>query len=96
MYLIAFVEKIPIDKKIPEMVDLTPDYVITFNYTNTYETLYKKGEVYHIHGKTDVTRSAEENDMVLGMRKTRGQTLPYSKNFHSVFKNIREMMLTNI
>ena len=67
LYLIAFVEKIPIDKKIPEMVDLTPDYVITFNYTNTYETLYKKGEVYHIHGKTDVTRSAEENDMVLGI-----------------------------
>lgn len=67
LYLIAFVEKIPIDKKIPEIVDLTPDYVITFNYTNTYETLYKKGEVYHIHGKTDATRPAEENDMVLGI-----------------------------
>lgn len=51
MYLIAFVEKIPIDKKIPEIVDIIPDYVITFNYTNTYEKVYKKGEVYHIHGK---------------------------------------------
>ena len=67
LYLIAFVEKIPIDKKIPEIVDIIPDYVITFNYTNTYEKVYKKGEVYHIHGKTDVTRSAEENDMVLGI-----------------------------
>ena len=67
LYLIAFVEKIPITERIPELSDLTPDYVITFNYTNTYEKVYKKGEVYHIHGKTDVTRSAEENDMVLGI-----------------------------
>lgn len=67
LYLIAFVEKISINERIPEIVDLNPDYVITFNYTNTYERLYKKGKVYHIHGKTDETRPAEENNMVLGI-----------------------------
>ena len=42
LYLITFVEKIPIDKKQPEISDITPDYVITFNYTNTYEKIYNK------------------------------------------------------
>lgn len=69
LYLATFVEKIPISdsEKIPELLSLTPDYVINFNYTDTYERIYKKGKVYHIHGKADATRPAEENDMVLGI-----------------------------
>lgn len=67
LYLVAFVEKIPISKRIPEITNLTPDYVINFNYTDTYERTYKKGKVYHIHGKANAERSAEANDMVLGI-----------------------------
>ncbi len=69
LYLAAFVEKIPISnsEKIPQLLNLTPDYVINFNYTDTYERIYKKGKVYHIHGKADMARSAEENNMVLGI-----------------------------
>jgi len=67
LYLVAFVEKIPISKKIPEITSLTPDYVINFNYTDTYQKVYKKGQIYHIHGKADAGHSAEENDMVLGI-----------------------------
>lgn len=69
LYLVAFVEKIPISdsEKIPEISNLSPDYVINFNYTDTYERIYKKGKVYHIHGKADAKRSAEENNMVLGI-----------------------------
>lgn len=69
LYLSTIVEKIPISdsEKIPELLSLTPDYVINFNYTDTYERIYKKGKVYHIHGKADATRPAEENDMVLGI-----------------------------
>ena len=58
---------IPINAKIPELESLTPDYVINFNYTDTYERIYKKGTVYHIHGKVDITHSVEENNMVLGI-----------------------------
>lgn len=67
LYLGSFVEVIPIESKIPELENLTPDYVINFNYTNTYKKKYNKGTVYHIHGKVDITRSEEENNMVLGI-----------------------------
>lgn len=67
VYLVTFVEKIPISIKIPEISDLTPDYVINFNYTDTYERVYNKGQVYHIHGKADAKHSIEENNMVLGI-----------------------------
>lgn len=69
LYLTVFVEKISINnsQKIPELLDLAPNYVINFNYTDTYERTYKKGKVYHIHGKADATRPAEENNMVLGI-----------------------------
>lgn len=73
LYLGSFVEGIPIESKIPELENLKPDYVINFNYTDTYDRKYNKGPVpvpvpvYHIHGKVDITRSEEENDMVLGI-----------------------------
>lgn len=67
IYLDVFVRKIQVSNKIQEIDSLTPDYVINFNYTDTYEKLYKKGEVYHIHGKADAKRSIEENNMVLGI-----------------------------
>ena len=67
IYLGSFVEVIPINTKIPELESLTPDYVINFDYTDTYERIYKKGTVYHIHGKVDITHSVEENNMVLGI-----------------------------
>ena len=78
LYLGSFVKKIPINAKIPELENLKPDYVINFNYTDTYERFYKKetynkeetyneATVYHIHGKVDITRSEEENNMVLGI-----------------------------
>lgn len=66
LYL-SFVEEIPITDKLPELSNLDPDYVISFNYTNTYERVYKKEEVYHIHGKADAEHSIEENNMVLGI-----------------------------
>ena len=98
LYLVAFVETIPLEKKIPELLTINPDYVITFNYTNTYEKLYNKGKVYHIHGKADASRSAKENNMVLGiddigqgMRKTNIHILLYLRSLHKEFKNIQEV-----
>ena len=47
-------------EKIPETQELQwkqafqhTDFVITFNYTNTYELLYKNSEVVHIHGNVN-------------------------------------------
>ena len=67
LYLSVFVEKIPINNRIPEISNITPDYVINFNYTNTYQRIYGKGKVYHIHGRADAKRPAKDNNMVLGI-----------------------------
>lgn len=67
LYLDVFVQKISVSNRVEEISSLTPDYVINFNYTDTYERIYKKGKVYHIHGKADAKRSVEKNDMVLGI-----------------------------
>ena len=67
LYLSALVEKLPINVRISEIERLDPDYVINFNYTDTYERIYKKGKVYYIHGKADAKQSIEHNNMVLGI-----------------------------
>lgn len=67
IYLGKFVDKIQVDKRVPEIINLKPDYVINFNYTNTYERLYDNAPVFHIHGNCDVNRPIEKNNMVLGI-----------------------------
>lgn len=67
IYLNKFVDEIQVDNLVPEIINLKPDYVINFNYTNTYERLYDNATVFHIHGNCDVNRPAEENNMVLGI-----------------------------
>lgn len=67
IYLSYFVEKIEVHRKISCVANLNPDYVINFNYTHTYERLYKKCEVFHIHGECDYQRVAKKNNMVLGI-----------------------------
>lgn len=67
LYLAVFVKKITVTEKIPEISGLNPDYVVNFNYTDTYQRLYDKRSVYYVHGKADADRPAEENNMVLGI-----------------------------
>lgn len=47
-------------------------YIISFNYTNTYERIYFKDEnienyIHYIHGKADIIHETEDNNMVLGI-----------------------------
>lgn len=67
IYCSYFVEKIPVKEKISEIEAIKPDYVINFNYTDTYERVYGLKNIFHIHGKCDCNRSMDENDMVLGI-----------------------------
>lgn len=68
LYLGKFVDGIQVNDRVPELANMKPDYVISFNYTNTYERLYNnKAAVFHIHGICDMNRPAEENNMVLGI-----------------------------
>ena len=71
IYLTDFVEDMPVLKKISAIETIKPDYVISFNYTNTYEKYYlKAGEqtkICYIHGVCDKNRKPENNNMVLGI-----------------------------
>ena len=71
IYLTDYVEKIPITTKVKAIEDIKPDYVMTFNYTRTYERHYisksDNVKVCHIHGVCDENRATEDNDMVLGI-----------------------------
>lgn len=67
LYLGKYVDEIEIDRRIPEIEKAKPDYVINFNYTNTYERVYNNATVFHIHGACDIARPFEKNDMVLGI-----------------------------
>lgn len=58
VYLKCFVENVVVEmcrhKCLQQNPALMPaDYVITFNYTNTYEQLYPSKDVFHIHGSLD-------------------------------------------
>jgi len=58
LYLACFVESIFDKLKDNHCIDrcealLGITHTVTLNYTNTYETFYKSGEVFHVHGLTD-------------------------------------------
>lgn len=70
IYLDDFVGRINITKKSPDIQTINPDYIINFNYTNTYEKVYgnnKKCDIFYVHGNCDASRNIKENNMVLGI-----------------------------
>lgn len=72
IYLNRFVEDISVEK-IDLIEEMQPDYVISFNYTNTYERVYCDGidiPICYIHGQCD---NLEENNMVMGIDIFRNQ-----------------------
>lgn len=63
IYLIEFAQKFPVSSKIPQIDALNPDYVISFNYTKTYEMHYGSAPICHIHGDCGNAM----NNIVLGI-----------------------------
>jgi hypothetical protein len=69
-------------KKVPLFTDeINPNYVITFNYTDTYERLYwskipklvfyrdKKEQIHYIHGKAKKENTVDDCNLVLGIEE---------------------------
>ncbi len=78
IYLCEYVEKIEIHKKSPDIENINADYVLSFNYTDTFLGLYsvtdkigeKDGDAFdYIHGKADIGHTIETNNMVLGINE---------------------------
>lgn len=70
MYLSNIVNNIQSEKRSLDIKVLNPDHILSFNYTNTYERLYGKGKTIcydYIHGKADINKTVESNNMVLGI-----------------------------
>ena len=88
IYLSHFVEKISLDnRKINYIDEIHPDFVLTFNYTNTYEKLYHKNEeILYIHGRCDQDRAIDENNMVLGIDEYWNDKECDEHNNYAVFK----------
>lgn len=95
LYLGKFINMIIIDKRIPEIDRIKPDYVINFNYTNTYERVYKNATVFHIHGNCDIDRAADKNNMVLGIDEYwEGNDRNLHTNF-TIFKKFAQRIQKN-
>ena len=71
IYLTDFVENIPVTSKISSIEAINPDYVISFNYTKTYEEHYIKAnqriKICYIHGVCNKNGNPDNNNMVLGI-----------------------------
>lgn len=104
IYIAHFVSQIECEKK--EIIDkINPDYVISFNYSDTYSRVYSgSAEVYYIHGKAekrycDVAdenygNSLNECKMVLGIDeywKEEGERAENVK--YTIFKKYAQRIL---
>lgn len=67
IYLIMCVERTRCNP-LPDIMNIQPQYVISFNYTHTYHRTYEKStEVDYIHGTVNSTQEKRRNNMVLGI-----------------------------
>lgn len=98
IYLVDYVQKIKIAYFSPDIYELKPDRVISFNYTNTYEKIYsykRNGIKYnYIHGKASSDSSVDNCNMVLGIdeyldndrRNQKTEFIQFKKYFQRIHK----------
>lgn len=70
IFLEECIGKVNIECILPDIKNYKFDKILSFNYTNTYEKVYEpKHNIFYdfIHGKADITRTIDENNMVLGI-----------------------------
>ena len=71
IYLSDYINNLPVPKRLPDILGLKVDKVLSFNYTNTYERLYGKDnpdiEYDYIHGKADIDHDINSCNIVLGI-----------------------------
>ncbi len=90
IYLTDFVEDIPVTKSLTAIESIKPRYVMSFNYTKTYEKRYKRVgdsvQVCYVHGTCDKTREPEKNNMVLGIDEYLPSDLQSERTDFCIFK----------
>lgn len=102
IYLCDYVEKLPIESKSKYISDDKYDGILSFNYTNTFEKIYKPKEGIlekhydYIHGKADLSKhtNKDENNMVLGIdeyldekeKNNKLEFITFKKYFQRIYK----------
>lgn len=98
IYISYFVNKIDVVRKSPDIKALNPDYILSFNYSDTYERVYgidKKCECDYIHGQADIANNVSSCNMVLGIdeyldgdsKKTELEFLTFKKYYQRIYKS---------
>lgn len=86
IYLSKFVETQDVASK-DEIKSINPDYVISFNYTHTYQRLYNdKIKICYIHGECRRNLSEKRNNMVLGIDEYLPERERDTKTDYAIFK----------
>lgn len=70
IYIAGFVGRIPINAKSPDIENIHPDCLLSFNYSDTYQRVYdpdRKIKYDYIHGKADIGSSVKTCSLVLGI-----------------------------
>ena len=98
LYLVNFVEKQTITKKLAFLNDIKIDRIISFNYTDTFERKYGNGkskDKYHyIHGKAETGKDVENSSLVLGIdeyligeeKNESNEFIEFKKFFQRIYK----------
>lgn len=70
IYIAGFIDRIPIESKSPDIENIHPDCLLSFNYSDTYQRVYdpdRKIKYDYIHGKADTHNNVETCSLVLGI-----------------------------
>lgn len=98
IYLSDYINNLPVSKRLPDILGLKVDKVLSFNYTNTYERIYGKDkpdiEYDYIHGKAEINHDINSCKLVLGIdeyligeeRNSNTEFIQFKKFFQRIYK----------
>ncbi len=104
IYISYFINKIGVLRLSPDIEELNPDCVLSFNYSNTYERVYGVGkdiQYGYIHGKADISKNVASCNMVLGIdeyligesKNTELEFLTFKKYYQRIYKSTDNLYL---
>ena len=90
-YISVFINNTSVFGVSPDIVDFDAKYVLTFNYSNTYEKMYGgvkwNEKINHIHG-TAIDGCGKEANIILGITSTEEELPNYYVEFEKYFQRI--------
>ena len=97
IYIAGFIDRIPIESKSPDIENIHPDRLLSFNYSDTFQRVYdpdRKINYDYIHGKADIGSSVETCNLVLGIDEYLDDTrkdvdlqfLTFKKYYQRIYK----------